>query len=74
MSVRLRSRTAAPTLGSESFAGPGNSEEHLVCAKGKVRVERHGQVRCVVKKHRKKKQKAAKHHKRAANANRGGNK
>jgi NHL repeat/WD40-like Beta Propeller Repeat len=60
---------AAPTLGSESFVGPGNSKEHLECAKGKRRVVRHGQVRCVAK-HNKKKHHKAKH--KRAGANRGG--
>ncbi len=56
-----------PTLGSETFVGPGNAKEHLTCTKGKVRIKKHGQVRCASKKHHKR----HKHHKRA-NTNRGG--
>ena len=43
----------------------GNGPHQLECAKGKVRVKKHGQVRCVAKKHHHKK----KRHKRA-NTNR----
>jgi hypothetical protein len=63
---------APPTTGTQTFVGPGNSAKHLHCAKGKVRVIRHGQPRCVAKHHKKKHHKRA--HRRAANANRGGNK
>jgi hypothetical protein len=49
---------APPTLGTPGFVGPGNESTQLQCAKGKVRVTKHGQVRCVAKKHHK-----AKHHK-----------
>jgi hypothetical protein len=41
-----------PVIGTSQFVGPGNSAEHLECAKGKVRVEKHGQVRCVARHHR----------------------
>jgi hypothetical protein len=44
----------APKFGTQEFVGPGNSEEHLKCAKGKVRVIKRGQVRCVKKHHKRK--------------------
>lgn len=49
-----------PKFGTQEFVGPGNSEEHLKCANGKVRVIKHGQVRCVTKRNKHK----HKHHKR----------
>jgi hypothetical protein len=59
-----------PTIGTETFVGSGNSKEHEGCAKGRVRVKKHGQIRCVAKKSHK----AKKHHKRAAGHRRGGGK
>ena len=53
-----------PKIASENETG-GNGPHQLECAKGKVRVKKHGQVRCVAKKHHHKK----KRHKRA-NTNR----
>jgi hypothetical protein len=41
-----------PVLGTQSFAGAGNSSGHLRCAKGKIRVRKHGQPRCVAARHR----------------------
>lgn len=62
---------APPKITTENETG-GNGAKPLKCAKGKVRVKKHGQVRCVAKKHHKAKH--HKKHKRAARANRGGNK
>jgi DNA-binding beta-propeller fold protein YncE len=71
---------AAPAQGTESFVGPGNSPPQLHCGKGKVREKRHGQVRCIAKKHHKRKSHhkkkhhtTDKHHQRA-DRNRGGGK
>ena len=61
-----------PSFGTEQFVGPGNEPTQLKCAKGKVKVKKHGQVRCVAKKHHKAKKHHRRHHKRAARANRGG--
>jgi hypothetical protein len=52
--------SAAPTLGTEQFVGPGNAGQHLKCAHGRRRVIRKGQPRCVFKHH--KKQRHKKHH------------
>ncbi len=38
-----------PPFGSEVIVTGGNSAHHLECGKGRVRVKRHGQVRCVRK-------------------------
>ena len=51
-----------PQINSEGETG-GNGKPKLPCAKGKVRVTRHGQQRCVAKKH---------HHKKHKRANRNG--
>jgi hypothetical protein len=63
------SEPTPPKITTEGDTG-GNGVIELECAKGKVRVKKHGQIRCVAKKSHK----AKKHHKRAAGANRGGNK
>jgi hypothetical protein len=68
-----------PTLGTPNFIGRGNAAPHLKCARGKRRVIRHGQVRCVKKRkgHHKKKHRKRRHHKRRhlrAASNRGGRK
>ena len=68
-----RAEPPIPTFGTEVIVGPGNSATHRQCAKGRRRVIRHGQVRCVAKHHKKKHQK--KHHKakhKRRGANRGG--
>lgn len=62
-----------PNISTPEFVGPGNGAQQLHCAKGKHRVKRHGQPRCVEKHHRHKKQ-HRRAHRRGANANRGGNK
>ena len=38
---------APPTLSTPNFIGPGNAKTQLECAKGRHRVKRHGQLRCV---------------------------
>ena len=43
---------------TSTFIGPGNEPTQLHCGKGRHRVTKHGQVRCVAKKHH-----AKKHHK-----------
>jgi hypothetical protein len=58
----------APRFTTETFAGSGNAAEHRHCAKGKVRVKKHGQVRCVARHH---KRKGKKHHHRNGAATRG---
>jgi hypothetical protein len=73
---------SAPRITTESPTS-GNGTPAIRCAKGKVRVKRHGQARCVAKKHhrkhkkkshhKKKHAKAEKHHQRASH-NRGGRK
>ncbi len=57
-----------PKIATEGETG-GNGKQHLQCGKGRHRVTKHGQVRCVPNK---KHHQAKKHHKRAANTNRGG--
>jgi hypothetical protein len=57
-----------PTIGTETFVGPGNSPEKLHCGKGRHRVTKHGQERCVLnspKKHHHKKHKRANTNRRA---------
>jgi hypothetical protein len=54
---------APPKITTEGETG-GNGLAELKCAKGKVRVTKHGQVRCVAKKFHK-----AKHHKKHKRAN-----
>jgi hypothetical protein len=71
---------AAPKVTTPEFVGPGNAVQQLRCAKAKVRHKRHGQVRCVSKHHHKKHHEQTKrhpqtkrrHHRPAANPNRGG--
>jgi hypothetical protein len=67
----------APVLGSEQIVTGGNGAGHLQCAKGRHRVVRHGQPRCVkihsAKRHRKNQDRGASAHHRV-HANRGGSK
>lgn len=51
-----------PVLGTEQFVGPGNGKEHRQCAKGRRRVVKHGQVRCVKRRHHKKRHRRGRHH------------
>jgi hypothetical protein len=70
---------APPKITSEGETG-GNGAQQLQCAKGKVKVKKHGQIRCVAKKHHKKvSHRKNKHHKRTghnkrASHNKGGGK
>ena len=52
----------SPVLGSESFVGPGNSATSLQCAKGRHRVKKHNEFRCIPN-HRKKHRAKKGHHK-----------
>jgi hypothetical protein len=65
---------AQPNVSTPNFVGTGNSPEKLRCAKSRHRVTRHGQVRCVPnrhkKRHRKKRHPKTSH--RQAGANGGG--
>ncbi len=56
-----KSEPGAPTIASETFVGSGNGLTQLRCAKGKHRVKKHGQVRCVRKQGRHKR-----HHRRTS--------
>ncbi len=56
-----RAESAPATLGTPNFSGPGNSAERLQCARGKVRMKRHGQVRCVTRHHKTKHHHKSKH-------------
>ncbi len=58
--------SAAPSFTTETFASPGNAVEHRHCAKGKVRIKKHGQVRCVARHHHKRKGKRRLHRNGAA--------
>jgi hypothetical protein len=60
---------AIPNFTTEGNVSGGNGAQHLLCAKGRRRVTRHGQVRCVAR-HQKKKHHEAKH--KRVGANRGG--
>ena len=63
-----------PNFTTESNVSGGNGVQRLRCAKGKVRVKRHGQVRCVLKhkkRHKVKRTHKAKHG-RAGSNRRGG--
>lgn len=62
---------AAPNLATPNFVGSGNGPEKLHCGKGRHRVTKRGQPRCVPNK-RHKQRKRHKNHHRAANSNRGG--
>jgi DNA-binding beta-propeller fold protein YncE len=69
-----------PKITTPEFTGPGNEKAQLQCGKGRHRIKKHGEFRCVAKKHHKKNShhkkkhaKAEKHHQRASH-NRGGRK
>jgi hypothetical protein len=64
---------APPKISSGGETG-GNGAVQLSCAKGRHRVTKHGQVRCVAKGHKAKKHRQKTKHKRAASADRGGKK
>jgi hypothetical protein len=49
----LKPAPAPPVLGTPNFVGPGNSATQLECAKGRHRVVKHGQPRCVPNRHHK---------------------
>ncbi len=64
-----------PSYTSEETHSGGNGPTELNCAKGRHKVKKHGQIRCVPdKKHHHKKKHHKHHHKRAAHHNRGGGK
>ena len=63
---------AAPKFGTENFVSGGNNPEQLSCAKGKVRVIKHNQVRCVRKKKPHHKRHHHKRHHKRAGSRRGG--
>ena len=44
--------SAGPTVATETFVGLPNGPAHLTCAKGRHRVTKHGQTRCVPNHHR----------------------
>jgi hypothetical protein len=62
------SSPAPPNITTGHFEGTGNGAQQLHCAKGKVRRKRHGQVRCVARKHHRKRS----HHKAKKHPRRGG--
>ena len=52
---QLAATPPSPNATTAQFVGPGNSTTHLKCAKGKHRVKKHGEFRCVSnRRHRKK--------------------
>ncbi len=59
----------SPNFTTESNVSGGNGAPHLQCAKGKRRVTRHGQVRCVAKHRHRQSHHKGKHH-RKSNHNR----
>jgi Fibronectin type III domain len=67
-------QTLNPNYTTESFVGPGNEPTQLKCAKGKHRVRKHGQVRCVGNRHHHHRHRTRHRnpHSRAANNNSGG--
>lgn len=69
----------SPSYTSQETHSGGNGPQKLLCAKGRRKVKRHGQVRCVAGRHKKHHKKSSHHHKkhtkaskRAAKTNRGG--
>jgi hypothetical protein len=66
---------AAPVLGTPQFIGSGNQATQLKCSKGRHRVKKHGEVRCVRSQHKKHHLTKKHHHrKRSASHKRGGGK